>query len=46
MILGIILFGVLSDKVLEQPRGGTIARLELRFILIIFRAPFNPIGFI
>lgn len=30
MILGIFLFGLLSDKLLHQPRGGSVERLELR----------------
>lgn len=45
MILGILLFGILSDKILKQPRGGTVVRPELRLILMIYAAPFIPIGF-
>lgn len=45
MILGIILFGILSDKLLKQPRGGTVARPELRLLLLMWMAPIIPIGF-
>lgn len=45
MIISIGLFAVLSDKLLHQPRGGTIARPELRLILMKWSAPIVPIGF-
>ncbi|ORY11105.1 major facilitator superfamily domain-containing protein [Clohesyomyces aquaticus] len=45
MIFSIGLFAVLSDKLLHQPRGGTVARPELRLILMIFATPLVPIGF-
>ncbi|KAF2471754.1 putative MFS transporter [Lindgomyces ingoldianus] len=45
MLFAIGLFGVLSDKLLHQPRGGTVERPELRLILMIFAAPIMPIGF-
>ncbi|KAI0447628.1 putative MFS transporter [Xylaria telfairii] len=45
MIISIGLFGVLSDKLLHQPRGGTVARPELRLILMIWSSPVVPIGF-
>nr|A0A089FRP6.1 RecName: Full=MFS transporter prlG; AltName: Full=Pyrrolocin biosynthesis protein G [fungal sp. NRRL 50135]AIP87507.1 putative MFS transporter [fungal sp. NRRL 50135] len=45
MIISIGLFAVLSDKLLHQPHGGTIARPELRLILMIWSSPLVPIGF-
>ncbi|KAK4868609.1 hypothetical protein LT330_006811 [Penicillium expansum] len=45
MIISIRLFAVLSDKLLKQPREGTLERPELRLILIIWSAPIVPIGF-
>ncbi|KAI1300596.1 putative MFS transporter [Xylaria venustula] len=45
MIISIGLFAVLSDKLLHQPRGGTVARPELRLILMIWSSPVVPIGF-
>ncbi|MCJ1380893.1 hypothetical protein MMC17_004002 [Xylographa soralifera] len=45
MIFGIGLFAVLSDKLLHQPRGGTIERPELRLLLMIWSSPMVPIGF-
>ncbi|KGO40486.1 Major facilitator superfamily domain, general substrate transporter [Penicillium expansum] len=45
MIISIGLFAVLSDKLLKQPREGTLERPELRLILIIWSAPIIPIGF-
>jgi sugar phosphate permease len=45
MMIGILLFAVLSDKVLHQPRGGTLARPELRLILMVWTSPLVPIGF-
>ncbi|KAI1117108.1 major facilitator superfamily domain-containing protein [Nemania sp. NC0429] len=45
MIISIGLFGVLSDKLLHQPRGGTVGRPELRLILMIWSSPVVPIGF-
>lgn len=45
MIISIGLFAVLSDKLLNQPRGGTLARPELRLILMIWSSPLVPIGF-
>jgi len=45
MICGLILFGVLSDKLLNQPTGGTVARPELRLPLMIWFVPSIPIGF-
>jgi predicted MFS family arabinose efflux permease len=46
MIIGIALFAVLSDKLLHQPRGGTLARPELRLILMVWSSPLVPIGFL
>ncbi|KAF4633045.1 hypothetical protein G7Y89_g5082 [Cudoniella acicularis] len=45
MIISIGLFAVLSDKLLHQPHGGTLARPELRLILMIWSSPLVPIGF-
>jgi sugar phosphate permease len=45
MIISIALFAVLSDKILHQPRGGTLARPELRLILMVWSSPLVPIGF-
>ncbi|KAJ5716759.1 MFS transporter [Penicillium malachiteum] len=46
MIFSIALFGLLSDKLLKQPRGGTVARPELRLILMMWCSPLVPVGFI
>ncbi|KAF5856508.1 hypothetical protein ETB97_007263 [Aspergillus alliaceus] len=45
MMLSLILFGVLSDRLLHQPRGATIARPELRLLLMVWLSPVVPIGF-
>ncbi|KAJ5398469.1 MFS transporter [Penicillium sp. CMV-2018d] len=45
MIISIGLFAVLSDKLLKQPREGTLQRPELRLILMIWSSPIVPIGF-
>jgi len=45
MIISIGLFAVLSDKLLHQPHGGTLARPELCLILMIWTSPLVPIGF-
>nr|A0A2Z5XAK5.1 RecName: Full=MFS-type transporter phm3; AltName: Full=Phomasetin biosynthesis cluster protein 3 [Pyrenochaetopsis sp.]BBC43186.1 MFS transporter [Pyrenochaetopsis sp.] len=45
MIFGIALFAILSDKLLHQPRGGTLARPELRLVLMVWSSPLVPIGF-
>jgi MFS family permease len=45
MILSIGLFGKLSDKLLHQPRAGTVARPELRLILMMCSCPLVPVGF-
>lgn len=44
MVFGLILFAVLSDKLLSQKKGGTVARPELRLILMKWFAPITPIG--
>jgi MFS family permease len=44
MILGLILFAVMSDKLLGHKRGGTVARPEERLILMKWFAPITPIG--
>ncbi|KAJ4421154.1 hypothetical protein N0V82_003918 [Gnomoniopsis sp. IMI 355080] len=45
MIISIALFSVLSDKLLHQPRGGTLARPELRLVLMMWTSSLVPIGF-
>ncbi|AEO63142.1 uncharacterized protein THITE_120949 [Thermothielavioides terrestris NRRL 8126] len=45
MILSIGLFGKLSDKLLHQPRGGRVARPELRLVLMMWSCPLVPVGF-
>lgn len=45
MLFAMVLFGVLSDKLLHQARGGTVARPELRLILMMWCTPLMPIGF-
>jgi MFS family permease len=45
MIFSIVLFSVLSDKLLHQPHGGTLARPEFRLILMVWTSPLVPIGF-
>ncbi|KAJ6014616.1 MFS transporter [Penicillium herquei] len=45
MIISIALFAILSDKLLKQPREGTLERPELRLILMIWSSPVVPIGF-
>ncbi|KAJ5888343.1 MFS transporter [Penicillium taxi] len=45
MIISIALFAILSDKLLKQPREGTLERPELRLILMIWSFPVVPIGF-
>ncbi|KAH8759319.1 major facilitator superfamily domain-containing protein [Diaporthe sp. PMI_573] len=45
MIVGIVLFGKLSDKLVVSARGGTAGRPELRLILMIWATPVIPVGF-
>ncbi|MCJ1391745.1 hypothetical protein MMC18_004610 [Xylographa bjoerkii] len=45
MLFAMGLFAVLSDKLLHQPRGGTVARPELRLLLMMWCTPTIPIGF-
>ena len=45
MIVGIGLFAVLSDKLLHQRREGTLARPELRLLLMVWSSPLVPVGF-
>ncbi|KAK8147940.1 hypothetical protein G3M48_000682 [Beauveria asiatica] len=45
MIISIALFSVFSDKLLHQPRSGTLERPELRLILMVWSSPVMPIGF-
>lgn len=44
MISGLILFAVLSDKLLGQEKGGIVAKPELRLILMKWFAPITPLG--
>lgn len=44
MMLGLILFGVLSDKLLGQKNGDSLARPELRLILMKWFGPITPLG--
>ncbi|KAF4763375.1 hypothetical protein HAV15_000104 [Penicillium sp. str.  len=44
MIISIGLFAFLSDKLLKQPREGTLERPELRLILMIWSSPVVPVG--
>ncbi|XWW93080.1 hypothetical protein V2A60_001008 [Cordyceps javanica] len=45
MIISIGLFAVFSDKLLHQPREGTLERPELRLILMMWSTPVIPVGF-
>ncbi|ATY61555.1 MFS transporter, putative [Cordyceps militaris] len=45
MIISIVLFAILSDKLLHQPREGNLERPELRLILMMWSTPVIPIGF-
>lgn len=45
MFTGAFTFGALSDRILRQPREGTLMRPELRLIPMIFAAPIVPVGF-
>ncbi|KUM59436.1 hypothetical protein ACN42_g7712 [Penicillium freii] len=44
MIIGLVLFAILSDKLLGQKRGGTVNRPEERLILMKWFAPITPVG--
>ena len=44
MVFGLILFGLLSDKLLGQEKGGAVARPEQRLILMKWFAPIIPLG--
>ncbi|OTA86500.1 hypothetical protein M434DRAFT_24182 [Hypoxylon sp. CO27-5] len=44
MICGLVLFIILSDKLLGQPSGGQVAKPEKRLILMKWFAPITPIG--
>ncbi|GAB1318245.1 Trichosetin biosynthesis cluster MFS transporter [Madurella fahalii] len=45
MICGLVLFGLLSDKLMHQKRGGTVSRPELRLPLMMWFSPVIPVGF-
>ncbi|CAI7660119.1 unnamed protein product [Penicillium viridicatum] len=44
MIIGLVLFAILSDKLLGQNRGGTVNQPEERLILMKWFAPITPVG--
>ncbi|KAJ5522228.1 Major facilitator superfamily domain general substrate transporter [Penicillium freii] len=44
MIIGLVLFAILSDKPLGQKRGGTVNRPEERLILMKWFAPITSVG--
>ncbi|KAJ4150247.1 hypothetical protein LMH87_011005 [Akanthomyces muscarius] len=44
MIISIVLFAVFSDKLLHQPREGTLERPELRLILMMWSTPVIPLA--
>jgi hypothetical protein len=44
IIFGLVLFAVLGDKLFGQEKGGTVARPELRLILMKWFAPITPLG--
>ncbi|KAI2641563.1 MFS general substrate transporter [Hypomontagnella submonticulosa] len=44
MICGLLLFSVMSDKLLGQGTGSTVAKPEKRLILMKWFAPITPIG--
>lgn len=43
-VLGLVVFAVLSDRLLGQKKGGTVARPEERLILMKWIAPTAPLG--
>lgn len=45
MIVGIVLFGKFSDKLVASSRNGTAGRPERRLILMIWATPVIPVGF-
>jgi MFS family permease len=44
MVMGLVLFGVMSDKLLGQERGDSVAKPEMRLILMKYLAPVTPLG--
>ncbi|KAF7557269.1 hypothetical protein G7Z17_g806 [Cylindrodendrum hubeiense] len=44
MVLGLVLFSILSDKLLGQKQGGAIAKPEKRLILMKWFGPITPLG--
>ncbi|TQS33101.1 hypothetical protein Golomagni_06567, partial [Golovinomyces magnicellulatus] len=44
MVVGIVLFSKLSDKLMNRTGGGSERRPELRLLLMIWAAPVIPIG--
>ncbi|CAG8958687.1 hypothetical protein HYFRA_00011529 [Hymenoscyphus fraxineus] len=44
MMLGLVLFSILSDKLLGQKQGGSVAKPEQRLILMKWFGPIAPLG--
>ncbi|RYP88803.1 hypothetical protein DL770_004595 [Monosporascus sp. CRB-9-2] len=44
MVIGLVLFSILSDKLLGQKRGGAVAKPEKRLILMKWFGPITPLG--
>lgn len=44
MVVGIVLFSRLSDKLMNRKGGGSERRPELRLLLMIWTTPVIPIG--
>ncbi|RYN67620.1 hypothetical protein AA0118_g1476 [Alternaria tenuissima] len=44
MFLGLVVFSILSDKLLGQKQGGTVSKPEQRLILMKWFGPITPLG--
>ncbi|KAH8194342.1 hypothetical protein TruAng_011492 [Truncatella angustata] len=44
MAIGLVLFGMLSDKLLDQKRGDAVGKPENRLILMKWMSPIAPLG--
>lgn len=44
MFFGLVLFAVMSDKLLGQKKGESVAKPEMRLILMKYVAPVTPLG--
>jgi MFS family permease len=44
MFLGLVIFSILSDKLLGQKQGGTVSKPEQRLILMKWFGPITPLG--